>query len=141
VYAVRVVADTNIVVSALFWYGPPRQVLDAARTGRLALFTSGALLAELVDVLNRTKFARRLAAAGVRADTLMLGFAALATVVQSAPVTPVIAADPDDDAVLACAVAAQAEAIVSGDAHLLQLGQYQNAPILTARQLLLNLGP
>jgi len=52
---------------------------------------------------------------------------------------PVTLADPDDDGVRACAVAAQAETIVSGDQHLLQLGQYQGIPIGTAAQLLASL--
>jgi predicted nucleic acid-binding protein len=46
-----------------------------------------------------------------------------------------VLADPDDDAVIACAVAAQADVIVSGDKHLLDLQQYQNIPILTAAEL------
>ena len=48
----------------------------------------------------------------------------------------VMITDPDDDAVLACAIGAQAEAIVSGDSHLLQLGHYQGIPIWTSAQLL-----
>jgi putative PIN family toxin of toxin-antitoxin system len=51
----RVVADTNIVVSGLLWRGGPRQILDAARDGVIELFTSGALLDELEEVLTREK--------------------------------------------------------------------------------------
>src|SRR5262245_14848382 len=105
----RGVADTNIVISGLLWPGPPRDVMEAARSGDLLLFTTGALLAELEDVMARPKFAERLKRAGVRADELVVGYAALATVVQPAPIEPVIADDPDDNSVLACAVAAQAE--------------------------------
>jgi predicted nucleic acid-binding protein len=90
----------------------------------------------LQDVLTRPKLARRLAQAGVDATTLVVGFAALAVLVQPANIPPVIIADPDDDAVLACAIAAQGQAIVSGDSHLLQLGQYQGIPIWTPAQLL-----
>jgi uncharacterized protein len=137
----RVVADTNIVVSGLFWRGPPREILDAARVGTVELFTSGALLAELGDVLNRPKLIQHLAAASVTVDALVLGYAALATIVTAMPIAPVILADPDDDAVLACAVAARADVIVSGDTHLLQLGTYQAISIRSARQLLASLGP
>jgi putative PIN family toxin of toxin-antitoxin system len=116
--------------------GPPRQILDAARAGRITLFTTPLLLAELQDVLTRPKLAPRLAQAGVGAGTLVVGFAALAVLVRPAIIPPVVLADPDDDAVLACAVAAQGQAIVSGDSHLLQLGQYQGIPIWTPVQLL-----
>jgi len=131
----RVVADTNIVVSGLLWKGNPRRVLDAARDGTIDLFTSAVLLTELEDVLNRKKFAQRLTSAGVSPHDFVLGYAALASVIQPANIEPVILADPDDDAVLACAVNAQAEVIVSGDSHLLGLGQYQDMPILTAAEL------
>jgi uncharacterized protein len=131
----RVVADTNIVVSGLLWKGNPRRVLDAAREGTIDLFTSAVLLTELEDVLNREKFAQRLASVGVSPHELVLGYAALASVIQPTSIEPVILADPDDDAVLACAVTAQAEIIVSGDNHLLGLSQYRDMPILTAAEL------
>jgi uncharacterized protein len=64
----RVVLDTNIVVSALLWHGPPRQVLDAARAAAVTPFTPAMLLAELQDVLGRPEFADRLVQAGVTAE-------------------------------------------------------------------------
>ena len=132
----RVIADTNIVVSGLLWRGNPRQVLDMARMGTIDLFTSAALLAELEDVLSREKFAWRLASASVTPHDLVLGYAALASVIEPASIEPVVLADPDDDAILACAVAAQGEVIISGDRHLLDLKQYRDIRILTAAQLL-----
>ena len=135
----RVVADTNIVVSGLLWHGLPRHVLDAARDGIIELFTSAVLLEELEDVLNREKFAPRLEAAKATAHELVVGYAALATVVAAEPIEPVILADPDDDAVLACALAAQCEVITSGDSHLLDLKQHKEVRILTASELLIAL--
>ncbi|MBD0340359.1 MAG: putative toxin-antitoxin system toxin component, PIN family [Microcoleus sp. Co-bin12] len=128
----RVVADTNLIVSGLLWRGNPRRILDAARAGDIKLFTTAVLLVELEDVLSREKFAGRLAAAGVVSRDLVLGYAALASVIEPSEIEPVILADPDDDAVLACAVAAQSEVIVSGDSHLLDLKQYQDIRIVTA---------
>jgi putative PIN family toxin of toxin-antitoxin system len=135
----RVVADTNIVVSGLFWRGPPRQVLDLAAAGTIKLFTTSALLAELEDVLEREKFRARIAAVGSNPHELTLGYAALASSIIPAPIEAVVIADPDDDAVLACAVAAQAAVIVSGDRHLLELKQYRGVEILTAVELLARL--
>lgn len=136
----RVVADTNTVVSGLLWRGSPWQVLETARQQKVKLFTSPVLLAELQDVLARAKFATRLKAAGVTADELVVGYAALATLVHPDKVQPVISADPDDDQVLACAATARAEAIVSGDQHLIALGEYGGIPILTAAVLLQRVG-
>lgn len=132
----RVVADTNIVVSGLLWHGPPRQVLDRARRGEIHLFTSIELLEELEDVLQRKKFSRRLRLASVSPDYLVFGYANLTQLVRPATIEPVVLEDPDDDAVLACALAAQAQAIVSGDSHLLDLRRHREVSIYTAQQLL-----
>ena len=111
-------------------------MLDAARNNLITLYTSVELLAELRDVLSRTKFARLLAQHGTSSAELVTEYAALAHTVTSAPIPPTVVADPDDDAVLACAVAAQAEGIVSGDDHLLSLKGFQGIMILTANELL-----
>jgi len=87
-------------------------------------------------VLSRTKFARLLAQHSTSSEELAIEYAALAHTITSAPIPPTVVADPDDDAVLACAVAAQAEVIVSGDDHLLNMKAFQRILILTANELL-----
>jgi len=132
----RTVADTNVVVSGLLWHGPPRQLLDAARTGVVNLFTSAELLAELEEVLSREKFRERLRLAAVQPADLVSGYAALATVVRPSAISPVVLRDPDDDAVIACAIAASAAAIVSGDDDLLALKRHTGIDILKASEFL-----
>jgi putative PIN family toxin of toxin-antitoxin system len=132
----RVILDTNILVSGFLWSGPSRQILDAARQGEIQLFTTQVLLDELANVLRRDKFATRLKRAGVSSNTLVTGFKALANLIEPQNIPPTILDDPDDDAVLACAIAAKAQAIVSGDSHLLKLGVISEIPILTATDLL-----
>jgi putative PIN family toxin of toxin-antitoxin system len=112
----------------------PRQILDAARYNTIESFTSVALLAEMEEVLHREKFARRLRLVNHTPDEFVSGYASLATVVKSAVIMPVVLADPDDDAVLSCAVAACAEAIISGDRHLLNLKEYQGIHIITVTE-------
>jgi putative PIN family toxin of toxin-antitoxin system len=137
----RIVVDTNIIISGTFWFGPPRQILEAARTQQVELCTSPALLEELTRVISRSKFAPRLLRNGETVQEVLQTFAALTTIVHPTAVPPIIHADPDDDAVLACAVAAGAEAIVSGDHHLLDLISHHGIPILTVSQLLGRVNP
>ena len=132
----KIVLDTNTVISGLLWKGAPRQILDLARSGSLTLFTSPELLAELANVLERKKFSARLALAETNVDVLVYGYAALAKTIRPAKIKPMIKADPDDDKVLACAKAAKAEVITSGDDHLLNLKEYEGIRILTVNQLL-----
>lgn len=132
----RVVPDTNTVVSGLLWQGAPHNILGLAREGKITLYTSPTLLAELRDVLNRPKFSARLKKVGATPRKLSLEFASLAKLIHPEPIEPVILADPDDDAVLACAIFANAQIITSGDSHLLELKTYRGISILTAREFL-----
>jgi len=90
-------------------------------------------MAELLDVLSRDKFTMRLTQAGLTPLDIVRELRRLAYMCAPLIVPHVIANDPDDDHVLACAVAAQADLIVSGDKHLHSLGgQYQGIRIVSA---------
>jgi uncharacterized protein len=136
----NVVLDTNTVISGLFWKGAPRQVLELARAGLITLYSSPKLLVELEDVLGREKFAERLQKANVDVADLINNYASLVRVIRPAKIEAVILDDPDDDHVLACAQAAKAEIITSGDSHLLSLKEYRGILILTANQLIEKVG-
>ncbi len=130
---VRVVLDTNIVVSALVWGGVPYRLLQLAQAGEIDLVASPWLIAELADVLGRTHLAARLSAQGVSSAALVSGYQSFVQITRPDTVPPVIADDPDDDHVLACAISGRADLIVSGDKHLLGLGGvYQSIPIMKA---------
>jgi uncharacterized protein len=131
---VRLVLDTNTVVSGLLWDNAPSK-LDAALEGRVALFTSHALLFELSDVLPRAKFAKRVAASQLTIEQLIARYAVLAQTIEPAVISPV-STDPDDDHVLACALGASVDLIISGDADLMNLKQHQRIPIITAAEAL-----
>lgn len=128
----RLVLDTNTALSGPLWQGTPGKLIDAAKQQRVALFSSAPLLVELHGVMARAKFADALAERGLSPQTLFEGYAALVQLVKPARIAPVIMRDPADDAVLACALTANADLIVSGDRHLLDLGgTYQGIRIVT----------
>jgi len=127
----RVVADTNVIVSALLWVGIPHSILVAAEGARITLCTSPALLEELEGVLRRPKFASRLRELQVDAGELTVRYARLAQVVLPRRVIRLVDKDPADDEVLACALASRAKFIISGDADLLQMRAYRRIPILS----------
>lgn len=130
----RLVLDTNTVVSALLWRGTPHALVKAARARPVALFTSPILLAELEDVLTRKKMAEAVAVSGISPDQLMQRYRRLVTVIHPALIPPTILTDPDDDHVLACALAVKADLIVSGDRDLLTLKSFREIPIVTAAE-------
>lgn len=133
----RLVLDTNVVASAVLWGGVPRQLLQAGREKRISLFTSIPLLAELTDILVRPKFEKKLAASGLTIEQIVDRYAELAAVVQPAAIAPTVLDDPEDDQLLACAVAARADLIVSGDRrHVLPLGSFEGVSIVSPAEAL-----
>lgn len=133
----RIVLDTNLLVSGVISAGLPRRLLDAARAGVFELCTSDVLLAELLDVLQREKFAARLSQAELTPQAIVRDLRRLSVVVSPVAVPRVVPTDADDDHVIAAAVAGAADLIASGDKRdLLPLGSYAGIPILTAAQAL-----
>ena len=135
----RLVLDANVLISGLLWTGTPNAILAAADAGRAVLVVSPSIIDEVRGVLGRPKLARRIAELGTSIDELMASLVAVVELIEQPVVEPVIAADPDDDHVIACAVTGDARSIVSGDGHLLALRRYQRIPIRTPAQALAQL--
>lgn len=136
---VRAVIDTNVLLSGLLWHGPPHAVITHLRNGTLSLVTSPALLSELARVLGRPKFDAILTNSGVSREGALAELRQLAEVVEPPPLAKPICRDPDDDHVIACAIAAKADAIISGDRDLLDLREYQGIAILNANDALIRI--
>jgi putative PIN family toxin of toxin-antitoxin system len=127
----RVVADTNVLVSAIQFGGKPKQLLDLAADGLIDLPISEAILDESLRVL-RDKFHRT--PEDLReADKQLRVIARTVTPTES---VNAVDADPSDNRILECGVAADAEVILSGDAHLLSLGGFRDIPIQRVAQFL-----
>jgi uncharacterized protein len=127
----RVVLDTNVYISAVMFGGLPGSLLDLALLRAFTFIISPALLDELHEKLQ-AKFEM----SPEDAAFLRSRLESVAQVVEPRETLRVIAEDPDDDRVLECAVKGEADVIVSGDRHLLKLGNYQGISIVTVRQFL-----
>ncbi len=137
----RIVIDTNLLVSGLISDDLPRQLLNAAKAAEFEFCTSETLLDELLDVLSREKFAARISRSGLTPQGIVDDLRRLAVIVTPVAVPRVVSTDPDDDHVLAAALAGRADFIASGDKRdLLPLGSYEVIEIVTARQALARLG-
>ncbi len=134
----RVVLDTNVFVSSLLVKeGLPAQVLNAWRERWYLLVISPALIAEIQAVLNYPRIRRKYPLTDDDITQLVTLLEQDALLVPGdTDTTGSVPDDPKDEMVLACALDGQADLIVSGDRHLLDLGEYQGIPILTAREFL-----
>jgi len=123
----RVVLDTNVFISAFFWDGSPRRVLERAIRGNDELLVCREILDEIADVMRRPKF-------GVDHVFIDYFLKSIEEVARPASITqpvPEICRDPQDNKILACAVVGGAEFIVSGDEDLLVLKEYSGTKIVS----------
>jgi putative PIN family toxin of toxin-antitoxin system len=136
----RVVIDTNVLVSRYMApQGTPARIMAAWEKGAFELLVSAAILSEYRRVLSYPQVRRyhHLDDGRIRRIVRRIRRAAIVT----APDQPVdvVKDDPADNALLECAIAGNADAIVSGDRHLLALGEYAGIPIMTPAAFLLRL--
>lgn len=123
----KIVCDTNVLVSGILFGGHARTILTAISRGRIDAFTTPALLNELRDVLTRRKF--RLNTEQI--DAIMELLRESLTCASPLQSVSGVVEDPDDDRVLEAAIASGSRLIVSGDNHLLQLAKWRSIRILS----------
>jgi putative PIN family toxin of toxin-antitoxin system len=131
----RIVLDTNVVVSGLLWDGAPKRLLRTGNLEGVELFTSVPLLVELRGTLSKSKFGPKIDASGGSVDPLVDLYSKLAAVVEAAQV-PRLAPDPDDDMVIGTAIAAKADLLVTGDRALFSVAKHEGVRIVSVREAL-----
>ena len=132
----RVVLDTNVIVSGLNFPGNERLVLELALRGRFELYLSPFILGEVAGVLGR-KFDWT----EERSAQALRTLEDAATVIEPRRLPEKIESGHADNRILECAVEATADYLVTGDwRHLLPIGEYQGARILNAPRFLSVLG-
>ncbi len=137
---IRAVADTNVIVSGtIVSRGNPAKVLRAWRRGEFLLVSSPAIIEEIIEVLARPHIVRRYHVPPEEIANLKRLLETTAVQVPGTKNMDVVKDDPDDDLFVAVALEGDAEYIISGDPHLLQLKVVQGIRIVTPRQFLAHL--
>jgi putative PIN family toxin of toxin-antitoxin system len=129
---IKAVLDTNVVISGIFWKGPPFEILEAWQNHRFLLVISPPILDEYRRVLDEMTKQRRIPVLSSILEIIEL---------HSEMVTPVrfpksVCSDPDDDKFLEAALAARSDYVVTGDAALLKIKDHQGIQIVRPRQFL-----
>jgi putative PIN family toxin of toxin-antitoxin system len=128
---VRAIIDTNVFIAGLLWRGSPHVLLEHAHAGTLTVISSSTLIAELAGVLGRAKFAAILSKTSTSLERTTAEVRQLAEIIDPPPLEHPVCRDSTDDHVLALALSANADMVVSGDDDLLVLGSFANIPIVT----------
>jgi putative PIN family toxin of toxin-antitoxin system len=132
----RLVLDTNVVVSALFWDGKPLELMALAPEREVRLYACAALLTELRMTLAKPKLVKALEASGRSAGEHVDAYRRLVTLTRRTAAAGAWSRDPDDDRVIACALAVRADFLVTGDGDLLSLGSVEGVRIVSPVELL-----
>ncbi|MFW6111284.1 MAG: putative toxin-antitoxin system toxin component, PIN family [Thermoproteota archaeon] len=127
----RVVLDTNVLVSAIFWKGNESPIIQLVEEGKLTLVTSLPILKELKKVLSYPKFPLDKEKVNEQVEYFFL-----AQLVSPTQKLNLIPQDPSYNKFLECALTGKADYIVSGDRHLLDLKEFQGIKIITGEELL-----
>lgn len=127
----RVVVDTNVFVSGVFFGGTPGRVLAAWRDGTIEVVVSREIIEEYVRVGDELSSRFPAVDLGPALDLI----SACATMVAAPPLPEPVCSDPDDDMFLACAIAAGATYVVSGGRGLLAASPYRQVTVIRPREL------
>ena len=127
-----IVVDTNVIISALLFGGNPQRVLEMVITQTVRMAVSRKMLDEVAGVLQGRKFRYPYEVA----LSIVREIESISDLVVPVRRIEAIGPDPYDDMVLECAVTADADYIVTGDAHLLELKEFEAIRIVTPAQFL-----
>lgn len=128
----RVVLDTNVFVSGVFFSGPPHQILKIWRDGKIEIVLSEAILEEY----HRVGEELAVQFPAVEITPIMELLAVEADLVEASSLAERVCQDPHDDKFLACALSGGVEVIVSGDKHLLDVSGYKGIKVVRPRNFL-----
>lgn len=128
---IRAVLDTNVLISSIFWRGPPYKVVKAGLEGKYRPVISTPILEELADKL-RGKFEVPEDKIGLLVDILLVN----SEVVEPSSEIDIVEDDPSDNKIIECAVDGNAGFVVTGDSDLLDLEDYEGMKIVEPSRFL-----
>jgi uncharacterized protein len=121
----RITVDTNILVSVSFWLGTPKEIIKLVEDRRVELVLSSFILDEFERVMGLDRFHPKLQGTKSTTQEIIRKLVSISEIVVTTGEVKIVKADPDDDKVVECGVKGNVDYIISGDKHLLELGEYQ----------------
>ena len=123
---IRIVLDTNVLISALLFGGNPRKILELVLAEKIHLLSSPEILKETEGVLSRPKFKLKKSAV----KSMMKELEDICEIVYPSKHFKVVDEDPEDDMLFDCAYAGNADFIISGNDHVVKVKSFQDAKVL-----------
>jgi putative PIN family toxin of toxin-antitoxin system len=132
----RVVLDTNVIISAFLWAGKVNRLLDLIERQKIGIYTCMEQIVELQGVLERPRFKTIFEKTKLKPQTVVSVFLKLAVLVENIKEIDIVKIDQTDNVILSCALSANAQYLITGDKHLLSLGTFQKVKIVRPKEFL-----
>ena len=128
----RIILDTNVFISGIFFSGPPSQILEAWKNQNFQIVLSKQILDEYQRVADELS----LKYPQIDISPIIKMITIHGQIIDTGDINISVCEDPDDDKFIECAIAGKSYIIVSGDAHLLKLKEYKNVKFISPRDFI-----
>ena len=133
----KIVLDTNVWLSGIFWDGEASKILEKAEKKDIQIIISEDILSEIIKVLNReSKFQKYILNLRLSIEDLLRTILSISTLIETKTKLDIIKADPKDNIILEAALEGKAEHIISYDNHLLNMIEFRNIKIINPGEFL-----
>ena len=126
----RIAVDTNVLVSATFWYGASYRIIELVERKEIELILSKDIIEEFAAVLEYDEIQTKVKNKNLEMKRTVETIVSISTVVIPKQRFDVVKEDPDDNKILDCAVEGRVDCIISQDNHLLKLGAFKGIRIV-----------
>ncbi len=133
---IRITVDTNILVSATFWYGASYRIIELVEQGKIELVLSEAIIQEFSAVLEYEEIKKKIVDKRLLMLRTVEKLVSMSAIVVPTIKIAVVKEDPDDDRILECAVAGDVNYLISKDNHLLKIVKYGKIKIVSPEEFL-----
>ncbi|MDD5192723.1 MAG: putative toxin-antitoxin system toxin component, PIN family [Candidatus Nanoarchaeia archaeon] len=133
----KIVLDTNIWLSAIFWDGEASRIIERAEKKGIQIIISEDILSEIIKVLNReSKFQKYILNLRLSIEDLLRTILSISNLIGTKTKLDIIKVDPKDNIILEAALEGKVEYIISYDNHLLNMIEFRNIKIISPREFL-----
>ena len=133
----KIVLDTNVWLSGIFWDGEASKILEKSENKDLQIIISEEILSEIITVLNReSKFQKYISNLKLSMEDLLRTILSISTLIETKTKLDIIKADPKDNIILEAALDGKVDYIVSYDSHLLNMIEFRGIKIISPGEFL-----
>jgi len=132
----KVVLDTNIIISATFWEGTPFRIMEFIKDNKIELFISEEILKEYSEVINYPEIKDKIKDKYLEARTTFDELINISKLIVPTRKIDIVEEDPDDNAIIECAVEGNVNYIITKDNHLLKLKEFERIKIVLPEDFL-----